>query len=717
MHRHAEALCRILLIEDTIAEADLIRKMLLDDGSQQFSIDHVSRLELGLSRLGNTEYSIVLLDLNLPDTFGIEGCRRIQRVAPLVPVVVLTNENSEELAAQAMREGAQDYLIKREIDRKLLVRSIRYAIERHRADAKLLESEERYALAVAGTNDGIWDWNRKTGTIYCSPRWKEILGWREEESCGYGIRDWIAQVDTQDRESFEQALNELQSGATNHLEHEHRILTRQGETRWLLVRGLAVRDNEGDVQRMAGSITDVTRRKQAESQLIHDALHDALTKLPNRTLYMDHLDLSLRRFHRDPSKLFATLYFDLDRFKYVNDSLGHAVGDQLLIEMASRLKNCLRPGDTLARLGGDEFAILLNDIVGPTDAIYVAERVQEHVAKPFQVEGHLVYTSASVGIAVSSSAYKVPGDILRDADLAMYRAKADANSAYAVFDTDMHQQALLQHRLETDLRHALDAQEFYLCYQPIVSIEDSRVSGFEALIRWAHPERGIVYPDDFIRVSEETGLIVPIGWWGLAEACRQIKQWQRMFPMTPPLSVSVNVSGKLFLTGDLPKRLQALLEEWQLTPDSLRLEITESVVMDHGDIVMDSLLALRALGIQLQVDDFGTGYSSLSYLQRFHYDTLKIDRSFVTSMSDKVDSSAIVEAIVTLGNTLGMRVIAEGVETPEQVRRLRAMKCPEAQGFWYSRPLPEQEVTGLLAQEVAAGRQVRAFRLEAGSCH
>ncbi|MCC6202255.1 MAG: EAL domain-containing protein [Gammaproteobacteria bacterium] len=715
MQHPEEVLCRILLIEDTPAEADIIRKLLQD--GRRFAIDHVTRLEQALSRLAAQDYSVILMDLHLPDASGVDGCARILATAPLAPVIVLTNENSDELAMAAMRLGAQDYLNKREIDRKLLLRSVQYAIERHRSDARLRESEERYALAVAGTNDGVWDWNCKTDAFYYSPRWTEILGWSNETARASGVQCWLEQIDSQDRESFEHALNDLKSGQASHLEHEHRIRTPQGEERWLLVRGLAVRDSAGAVQRMAGSVSDITRRKQAESQLIHDALHDSLTKLPNRALYMDHLDLSLRRYLRDSSKLFAALYFDLDRFKNVNDSLGHAVGDQLLVEVALRLKSCLRPGDTLARLGGDEFAILLNDIAGPTDAIYVAERVRDHVTKPFSIEGHIVYTSASVGIAVSSGAYRKPGEILRDADLAMYRAKADSNVTYAVFDTNMHQQALAQHRLETDLRHALDAREFFLCYQPIVALEDSRVSGFEALIRWAHPERGVVNPDDFIWAAEETGLIVPIGWWGLAEACRQIKQWQQMFPSTPPLSVSVNVSGKLLLTGDLPKRLQALLEEWKLTPDSLRLEITENVVMDHGEIVMDSLLTLRALGIQLQIDDFGTGYSSLSYLQRFNYDTLKIDRSFVHSMSDKVDSSAIVEAIVTLGNTLGMRVIAEGVETPEQVRRLRAMRCPEAQGFWYSRPLPEREVTGLLEQEAAGGSNTHVLRFKSGTCH
>jgi diguanylate cyclase (GGDEF)-like protein/PAS domain S-box-containing protein len=697
--------CRVLMIEDAVAEAALIHKMLRRDETRAFEVVHEVKLAPGLKRLESEHFDLVLLDLNLPDMSGPSGCQRIHRISPLIPIVVFTNQDSEELALQAVREGAQDYLIKREIDAKSLNRAIRYAIERQRTEARLRESEERYALAVAGANDGIWDWDRKAGRVHYSPRWREIMGVATGEPIENRFEEWLNRIHPKDRGAFESALDDILHGNNDHLEHEHRIRVANGQTQWVLVRGLAVRDRDGKVLRMAGSISDVSRRKNAEAQLLHDAMHDALTKLPNRALFMDHLDMSLRRFQRDQAKLFATLFFDLDRFKYVNDSLGHAVGDQLLVQIAERLKNCLRPGDTLARLGGDEFAILLNDIVGPTDAIYVAERVQEQLARAFQIDHHSVYTSASVGIAVSSASYRRPEDILRDADLAMYRAKAEGHAKYAVFDTHMHQRALAQHRLETDLRRALEVGEFELHYQPIVSMDSGRVNGFEALLRWIHPTRGIVYPDNFIRVAEETGLIVPIGWWVLGEACRRISDWRRLFPLDPPLSVSVNVSGRLFLTEDLPKRLSALLDQWQLKPDSLKLEITESVVMDHGDLALSALSALKALGIQLHIDDFGTGYSSLSYLQRFRYDTLKIDRSFVTSMSEKVDSSAIVEAIVTLGNTLGMRVIAEGVETTEQVSRLRAMRCPEAQGFWFSRPLAEQDVAGYLSADVRPVRE------------
>jgi len=390
------------------------------------------------------------------------------------------------------------------------------------------------------------------------------------------------------------------------------------------------------------------------------------------------------------------LFFDLDRIKNINDSLGHAVGDKLLVQVAERLDSCLRPGDTLARLGGDEFGIVLNDIDGPTDAIYVVERLQEALTEEVEIETHSVYTSASIGIAICSDLYRASDEIVRDADIAMYRAKNSGQATYAVFDTSMHDQAMLQHRMETDLRRALERGEFEIFYQPIIAMESERIQGFEALLRWQHPSRGLIMPDDFIGLVEETSLVIPIGWWVIERACHQLATWQRLFPLDPPLAMSVNVSGKLFFTDELAKRLAALLEDCNIPRHSLRLEITERVVMGHEDLVRNALSDLRDIGVELHIDDFGTGYSSLSYLQRFKYDSLKIDRSFVSTMSEKVDSSAIVEAIIKLGSTLGMKVIAEGVETNEQVNRLRAMNCPEAQGFWFSQPLHHDAVNDYL---------------------
>ncbi len=687
--------CKVLLVEDIESEATLVIKHLRRVSGWRFVVEHCDRLVPALERAREENFDVVLLDLNLPDGAGIEVCQRMHQASPHTPVIVLTNQTSVELGTKALREGAQDYLIKREVDGPLLGRAIRYAIERARADRALRSSEQRYALAVAGANDGVWDWNIREEEVYFSPRWKAILGYAEGEITEQ-ISEWFERIDHRDRERFEDALNQHLEGHAGYFECEYRMNTKGDEVRWVSTRGLAVRDDTGAALRVAGSMTDITRRKQTEARLLHEAMHDALTGLPNRILFMDRLDLALRRFRRDPVKLFAVLYFDLDRFKHVNDSLGHAVGDELLAQVGGRLLGCLRPGDTLARLGGDEFAIVLNDIDGPTDAVYVVERLHEALAQEFEIESHTLFTSASIGIAVSSEIYRTPDELLRDADIAMYRAKNSGHATYAVFDTYMHDQAMFQHRMETDLRRALEKDEFEIYYQPIVAIESERILGFEALLRWHHPSRGLVMPDEFIGIVEDTSLVVPIGWWVIERACHQLAKWQRMFPVEPSLAMSINVSGKLFLTDDMAKRLAALLEDRGLEPNTIRLEITERVVMDHGDLALSTLSDLRELGVELDIDDFGTGYSSLSYLQRFRYDTLKIDRSFVQSMSDKIDSSAIVEAIITLGGTLGMKVVAEGVETSDQVQRLRAMRCPAAQGFWFSRPMQKDAVNEYL---------------------
>lgn len=678
--------CSVLLVEDIESEAKLVMKHLKRVSGWRFSVEHHTLLGTALQRIAEVRFDVILIDLNLPDSAGIEVCQRTLKAAPHVPVIVLTNQNSDDLGTKAMREGAQDYLIKRDVDGPLLGRAIRYAIERERTEQALRESEQRYSLAVSGANDGIWDWNLVNNDVYFSPRWKAILGYSEREIADR-IEEWFDRIDNRDRPIFDDAINQHAEGETSHFECEYRLNARGDETRWVLSRGLAVRDERGQAMRIAGSMTDITRRKQTEARLLYEAMHDTLTGLPNRNLFIDRLDLALRRFRRDSNRLFGVLFFDLDRFKHVNDSLGHAVGDELLAQIAVRLDSCLRPGDTLARLGGDEFGIVLNDIDGPTDAIYVVERLQEALAEEVEIESHTVYTSASIGIAISSEAYRTSDEIVRDADIAMYRAKNSGHATYAVFDTSMHDQAMLQHRMETDLRRALERGEFDVFYQPIIDIRSERILGFEALLRWQHPSRGLIMPEEFIGLVEDTTLVVPIGWWVIERACQQLATWQKLFPLDPPLAMSVNVSGKLFFTDDLAKRLAALLEDCEIPRHSLRLEITERVVMDHEDLVLSALADLRELGIELHIDDFGTGYSSLSYLQRFRYDSLKIDRSFVSTMSEKVDSSAIVEAIIKLGSTLGMKVIAEGVETPEQLSRLRAMNCPEAQGFWFSRPL------------------------------
>ena len=687
----------VLLIEDSPEEAELIQVMLAQSRREVLQVHHVSRLADGLARLGSHPTDVVLLDFSLPDSSGLVSFERARKIAPHVPIVILTNLDDEEMALAAVREGAQDYLVKRQVDNELLLRSIRYAISRMNVERAMWESEERYALAVNGANDGIWDWNLTAGSAYFSPRWKTMLGFREDE-IGSSIEEWFSRVHADDSAGLRKALDAHLAGAQPHFEHEHRIVGKNKGPIWVLARGLAVRHASGQPTRMAGSLTDITARKRAEEQLLHDALFDSLTQLPNRTLFLDHLGLAMEQSRRRKASSVALLFIDLDRFKNINDSLGHTVGDELLVELARRLTQFLRPGDTVARLGGDEFAILLNDIHGPEDATRVAERVQELLREKLVLGGREVFTSASIGVALSNAGYRTPEEILRDADTAMYRAKAAGRGCYQVFDQTMHRSVVALLKLETELRQAVEKNQFLMHYQPIVSLEDKRIVGFEGLVRWLHPEHGLVSPTQFIAVAEETGLIVPIGWWVLKQACQHAREWQELVPADPPLYVSVNVSGKVVMQPDMYERVVEILERSGLPPTSLRLEITENVIMDHGEMALEKLAQFHRLGVQFSVDDFGTGYSSLSYLQRFSYDTLKIDRSFISGMDGKDDASAIVKTIVTLANMLNIGVVAEGVETAKQLERLREIGCSHAQGFWFSRPVDRAATQAMLLQ-------------------
>ncbi len=417
------------------------------------------------------------------------------------------------------------------------------------------------------------------------------------------------------------------------------------------------------------------------------ALHDALTGLPNRTLLTSHLKLAVEHAKRRPEYLFAVLFLDLDRFKVVNDSLGHLAGDQLLVQLARRLEECIRTTDTVSRLGGDEFALLLSDIEDYTDASRVAERIQSELARPFRLGGHEVYTSASIGITLSATGYSDPESILRDADTVMYRAKANGKARHELFDEAMHARAVALLRTETDLRRAVERDEFRVVYQPILSLLTGEVAGFEALVRWQHPERGTVAPSEFIPVAEETGLIVEIGLRVLTESCRQLREWQERGLASPSLHVSVNLSGKQFAQTGLAASVAEALTRAGLDPRCLRLEITESVIMGNAEATCATLASLRALGIGVSIDDFGTGYSSLSYLHRFPVDTLKVDRSFISRMGQPDENGEIVRTIVTLACNLGMGVVAEGVETGRQRDLLRELGCEYAQGYLFSRPL------------------------------
>jgi diguanylate cyclase (GGDEF)-like protein/PAS domain S-box-containing protein len=521
-----------------------------------------------------------------------------------------------------------------------------------------------------------------------------MLGYLEHE-IGEVTEAWFDRVHPDDLHRLKAEIAAHLEVLAPHFENEHRMRHRDGSYLWMLSRAIAVRDKDGKAYRLVGSQTDITDRKLVEERLMHEAIHDVLTGLPNRALFSDLLARSLGRAKRRVDYLFAVLFLDVDRFKLINDSLGHMIGDQLLISIARRLESCLRPGDTVARLGGDEFTILLEDIHDVTDATTVADRIHQDLAVPFTIGGQEVFTSASIGIALSATGYDRPEDLLRDADTAMYRAKAAGKSTHQIFDQGMHSRAVAQLQMETSLRRALERQEFRLFYQPTISLKTGKLTGFEALLRWQHPERGLIYPNEFVSHVEETGLIVPIGKWVLEEACKQLHVWQKQFQSD--LTISVNLSSKQFSQTDLVQDVSLILEKTELQSNTLMLEITESTIMERPESITYTLEKLRALHVQLHIDDFGTGYSSLSYLHRFPIDSLKVDRSFVSRISE--DSSEIVCAIVGLAHTLGMDVVAEGVETAEQAAQLRSLGCEYAQGYYFSRPVDKASAGRLIESQ------------------
>lgn len=441
--------------------------------------------------------------------------------------------------------------------------------------------------------------------------------------------------------------------------------------------------------------SDVTEHKRVEGQLVYNALHDALTGLPNRALFMDRLTHAVERAKRHRDFIFAVLFIDLDRFKLVNDSLGHLVGDQLLVRIARRLTATLRPGDTLARLGGDEFTILLDGIENEASVASVAERLKKVFAQPFDLGPHQVFATASIGITLSTASYEKPEDLLRNADTAMYRAKSLGKDRHEVFDDAMHEHAIEALQLETDLRLALEREEFRVHYQPIVSIDGGAVVGYEALLRWQHPERGLLLPGDFLSVVEETGLIISVGWWVLEESCRQMRQWQEQSPGSAPLWVSVNISGKQLMQAEIVEKIEGILRKTGCAPQCLKLEITENVMVDNAEATLARLEDLRALGVQLSIDDFGTGYSSLSYIHRFPISTLKIDRSFINRIEEE-GGLQMVSTIVMLARSLGMQVVAEGIETEDQLARLKELKCEYGQGFLFHRPMSAESANVLI---------------------
>jgi diguanylate cyclase (GGDEF)-like protein/PAS domain S-box-containing protein len=689
---------RVLLVEDDEDDFVLTQSMLLSNGRTTFDLDWEQSYGAALDAVRVARHDLYLVDYRLGDHTGLDLVRTAWGADPPAPVILLTGQDDYAVDMEATALGVTDYLVKGSIDAPSLERTIRYAVRQHQAMIDLRRSEERYAVAVRATNDGIWDWDLTTGHVHFSERWKTLLGY--EDLASDQIQAWLGLVHPEDLERLQHGLDGTVAGDSPYFDNEHRIRHGDGTWHWVLCRGLSTSDVLGTPVRITGSLSDITERRHAEERLIHDALHDSLTGLPNRTLLMDRIAHCVRRGERQPPCACAVLYIDLDRFKLVNDSVSHAAGDRLLIELARRMERLLRPGDTLARLGGDEFAVVLEGVASAAQALEIATRICHAIAQPVSFERRSLQIVGSIGIAHTLDGIVAPDVLVRNADIAMYDAKGHGGGRCAVFDHSMHQRVVDRMSLETHLRQAIEQRRLRTFFQPIVDLSTGAIHGLEALARWPAGEHHVP-PASFIPVAEESGLINQLGCLVLRDACRTLSRWRAQGLVAPEVTVSVNVSIRQIIDSGLVDHVRTALTDSGLRPENLVLEITESTLIENPQLVSRVLDELLDLGVTIELDDFGTGYSSLTVLHHFPGHTLKIDRAFVETMIDRPESETIVRSIVSLAHSLGLAVTAEGIEHLNQLDALTALGCEYGQGYHFSRPLPAGDIAAMLASPPA----------------
>ena len=690
----AKSIKVLLLVEDNPGDARLLREMFEEQGSYNTELTHVECIVEAEKHLTERAFDIIVLDLGLPDAQGLGAVRRAHAAAPRVPLVVLTGLDDESLAAQALQEGAQDYLIKGQIDARGLLRALRYAIERKIMEEALFVEKERAQVTLNSIGDAVVCTDISGNVTFLNLVAERMTGWSWQEAASRPMAEVLQILDATTRETTPNPMDlAVGRNRTVHLPSNCILIRRDGFEIPIEDCVSPIHDRDGQATGAVIVFRDVSAARAMALQMTHSAQHDFLTGLPNRMLFNDRVSQAIGLAMRHMKKV-AVLFLDLDGFKHINDSLGHPIGDKLLQSIAKRLVDCVRGSDTVSRQGGDEFVVLLSEREQPEDAALTARRMLKAVAEAHPIDQHDLHVTTSIGLSVYPDDGLDAETLIKNADTAMYQAKENGRQSYQFFKPAMNVRAVERQSIEESLRRARERQEFALHYQPKINLRTGEISGAEALIRWTHPTRGPVPPGQFIPVAEDCGLILPIGNWVLREACKQARAW-----VDAGLSLgtmAVNISAMEFRDENFLEGVFAILKDTGLDPRSLELELTESVLMKRAESTESILRKLRARGVQLAVDDFGTGYSSLSYLRKFPIDALKIDQSFVRQITSAPDDTTIVTAVISMGRSLKLRVVAEGVETQRELEFLQAHQCDEAQGYYFSRPVVAEQFAKLL---------------------
>jgi diguanylate cyclase (GGDEF)-like protein/PAS domain S-box-containing protein len=693
----------VLLIE---ADADDAARIINELGSatnERFDVEWVPDLSSGVKRLRNGGVGTVVLDLILPDSHGIETFDKLFQAAPSVPILILIGPNAEEMARQAVQRGAQDYLVKNQADGYRLRRAVRTMMDRRAANAMLLENEVAN-ITLDSIGEAVLRTNRQCNIVYLNRIAENMTGWRREEALGRPIADVLRIIDVVSgvvvRNAVEIVMQEDKTARVTANCVNCILVRRDGVEIGIENTVTPIHDQDGGVTGAVVAFHDVSMARARSLEMSHLAQHDSLTDLPNRMLFNDRLTQAISLAVRQGKQL-ALMFVDLDHFKKINDSLGHAVGDKLLQSVAARLVTCVRRTDTVSRLGGDEFVVLLSQVEHGEDAAFSARKILRALAAPHIIDGKSLDVNVSIGVSTYPNDGPDAESLMNKADTAMYEAKQIGRNNFQFFRRDMHARLADRQLLEADLRYALGRNEFLLHYQPKYNLRTNQITGVEALIRWAHAKRGIVSPGQFVPIAEECGLILPIGRWVLLEACRQARAWIDAGLGVVP--VAVNVSASEFADKDFISGVRAVLIATGVEPANLELELTESVLMQDAESTVRTLGALKAMGVRLAIDDFGTGYSSFTYLRRFPVDALKLHQSFVQEITADPGDATIVSAMINIGQSLKQRVIAEGVETRAQLNFLQHHGCNEGQGYYFSRPVVAEQAGKILEAALREG--------------